>query len=167
MTSEHIALRKAAEMALEALDMDSEDADKISWERLAKIVAAGTAMREALAQHQIKKCEAGPSLQNLWDCWDAVHGVGQEPVAWIRESDLKLLNGDLDCCLVSATRDFTDRVPLYLHPAPIPEGWQLVPEEPTQGMRTEGRELYRSDGDELDIWQAMLAAAPKYEVQSK
>ena len=45
----------------------------------------------------------------------------------------------------------------------IPKGWQLVPEEPTQGMRTEGRELYRSDGDELDIWQAMLAAAPKPE----
>ncbi len=49
----------------------------------------------------------------------------------------------------------------------IPKGWQLVPEEPTQGMRTEGRELYRSDGDELDIWQAMLTAAPKYEEQSK
>lgn len=47
------------------------------------------------------------------------------------------------------------------NPAPIPEGWQLVPIEPTEEMRDEGREMYRNDGDELDIYQAMLAAAPK------
>jgi hypothetical protein len=35
-------------------------------------------LREALAQPE-RRCEAGVSLQDLWDCWDAVHG-GQEPI---------------------------------------------------------------------------------------
>lgn len=120
-------LRQAAVAALEALEITSSEYCQGCW---LEVIAA---LKEALAQLD-KKCEAGVSLQGLWDCWDAVHGVGQEPVAWIRESDLKLLNGDLDCCLVSATRDFTDRVPLYLHPAPIPEGWVMVPKEPTAAM---------------------------------
>ena len=118
-------------------------------------------LREALAQPE-RRCEAGVSLQDLWDCWEAVHGGKQEPIAWIRESDLKLLNGDLDCCLVSATRDFTDRVPLYLHPAPIPEGWQLVPKEPTENMIKLGAYAERYSGV-YGIYKAMLAAAPKPE----
>ena len=136
-------------------------------------------LREALAQPE-RRCEAGVSLQDLWDCWEAVHGGKQEPIAWIRESDLKLLNGDLDCCLVSATRDFTDRVPLYLHPAPIPEGWQLVPKEPTKNMSDVFWSAYipAPDGiaqscsfedfhDFRYMYKTMLAAAPKYEEQEK
>ena len=154
MTSEHIALRKAAEMALEAMDMDSEDADKISWERLAKIVAAGTAMREALAQHQIKKCEAGPSLQDLWDCWDAVHGW-QEPVAW------KGIKGDYGFTFLGF-HEQPGMEPLYLHPTPIPEGWQLVPKEPTENMIKLVAYAERYSGV-YGIYKAMLAAAPKPE----
>jgi hypothetical protein len=52
-------LRQAAEMAIKAMDMDAKDADKISFERLAKIVMAGTVLRKALAQ-QDRKCEADP-----------------------------------------------------------------------------------------------------------
>lgn len=43
-------LRKAAEMVLEALDMESQDFDGLSWSRAAKLIAAGVALREALAQ---------------------------------------------------------------------------------------------------------------------
>ncbi len=153
MTSEHIALRKAAEMALEAMDIDAEDADKISWERLAKIVAAGVALKEAMAQLD-RKCEAGPSLQDLWDCWDAVHGW-QEPVAW------KGITGDYGFPFLSF-HEQPGMEPLYLHPTPIPEGWQLVPKEPTVNMLTALLTTYVDEGIPYG-YEAMLAAAPKPE----
>jgi len=40
-------------------------------------------------------------------------------------------------------------------------GWRLVPVEPTPRMRTESRESYCNDGDEMNIYDAMLQAAPK------
>ena len=161
MTSEHIELRKAAEMALEAMDMDAEDADKISWERLAKIVAAGVALKEAMAQLD-RKCEAGPSLQDLWDCWDAVHG-GQEPVARVYRYGSNS-NGEPwhGIHWFNAAIDAPDGTLLYLHPAPIPEGWQLVPKEPTENMIKLGAYAERYSGV-YGIYKAMLAAAPKPE----
>ena len=105
-------LRQAAEIAIKAMDMDAKDADKISFERLAKIVAAGVALKEAMSQLD-RKCEAGPSLQDLWDCWDAVHG-GQEPVAW------KGITGDYGFPFLSF-HEQPGMEPLYLHPALIPE----------------------------------------------
>lgn len=86
--------------------------------------AACAWQREELAQHQIKKCEAGPSLQDLWDCWDAVHGgqkPEQEPVAFTR-------NGfRLEWNPYYQTSSIPPDSSLYLHPAPIPEGWMMVP----------------------------------------
>ena len=96
----------------------------------------------------------------------------QEPVAWRRRSDCgwsykaKPVNG-----LVLE--------PLYLapgaQPAPfIPEGWKLVPIEPTPEMKTAGIgvEVYQASPPSTDsltweeaaaIYAAMLAAAPKPE----
>ena len=181
MTSEHIELRKAAEMALEAMDMDAEDADKISWERLAKIVAAGVALKEAMAQLD-RKCEAGPSLQDLWDCWDAAHG-GQTPVAY-RYKDSRAHYRYVGNRPNMDTSGYTilKLEPLYLHTEPIPEGWQLVPIEPTEEMTdcgAQGMASFQEDSVWPDSWDAtqvkgmrhdatkayryMLAAAPKYE----
>ena len=60
---------------------------------------------------------------------------------------------------------------LYLHPAPIPEGWQLVPKEPTKEMYEAASHLVTGTSgnkfeypDELyEAYSAMLAAAPKPE----
>lgn len=56
--------------------------------------------------------------------------------------------------------------PLYTHPAPAtPEGWQLVPKEPTAQM-VEAGYSFVSDGGigyPEDIYPAMLQAAPKPE----
>ena len=62
----------------------------------------------------------------------------------------------------NAAIDAPDGTLLYLHPAPIPEGWQLVPKEPTINMLNALYYSERSKG-----YAAMLAAAPKYEEQSK
>ena len=60
------------------------------------------------------------SLQDLWDCWDAVHG-GQKPVAYMKQWP----PGRWEQC----SENYAGACPVYLHPAPISEGWQLVPDE--------------------------------------
>lgn len=51
----------------------------------------------------------------------------------------------------------------------VPEGWQLVPVEPTDAMCYDGRQAGSTayadpDGIAIvDLWEAMLAAAPKPE----
>ena len=62
-------LRQAAEMAIEAMDLDSPDADNISWKRLAKIVVAGTALREALAQPESLRIALNHYEQALKASW--------------------------------------------------------------------------------------------------
>lgn len=47
-------------------------------------------------------------------------------------------------------------------PASVPEGWQLVPVEPTQWMLAVGEEGFE-DRSVSGIWRRMLAAAPKPE----
>ena len=85
----------------------------------------------------------------------------QEPVAWMDR------NGTL-CNTVSHVRA-SDK-PLYLapgaQPAPsIPEGWRLVPVEPTEVMKHAGRAAGWSNAvaynETRDIYKAMLAAAPE------
>ena len=139
-------LRQAAEIALETL---------ISLEELIPVgskLAAIDILQKALAQLD-KKCEASPSLQDLWDCWDAVHG-GQKPVAYMKQWP----PGRWEQC----SENYAGACPVYLHPAPIPEGWQLVPKEPTINMLNALYYSERSKG-----YAAMLAAAPKYEEQEK
>lgn len=59
--------------------------------------------------------------------------------------------------------------PLYLHPAPIPEGWVMVPKEPTVGMAKAADDslLYVWKGVErakfIRAYKTMIAAAPKPE----
>lgn len=90
-----------------------------------------------------------------------------EPVAWITGGDC-YEDGHMDC-FAWTTGEFT--TPLYAHPQPaIPEGWQLVPVEPTPNMLQEAGTIDGWDGwphmaDECHTkwWASMLAAAPKPE----
>ena len=72
------------------------------------------------------------------------------------------------------SQEHDEQVPLYTHPAPIPEGWQLVPIEPTKkmidaacqmGISVNGRPIWKHTIDKQAIWKwkTMLAAAPKPE----
>ncbi len=56
--------------------------------------------------------------------------------------------------------------PLYLHPTPVPEGWQLVPKEPTVNMLTALLTTYVDEGIPYG-YEAMLTAAPKYKESEK
>jgi hypothetical protein len=55
----------------------------------------------------------------------------------------------------------SDYVPLYLRPSPTPQGWKLVPIEPTDDMVYSSVDAGRIDPDEVEaIWEAMLSASP-------
>ncbi len=166
-------LRQAAEIALEAMDIDAEDADNISWKRLAKIVAAGTALREALSEPEQKP------VARVYRYGSNSRGKPWYGIHWL-----------------NAAIDTPDGTLLYLHSAPIPEGWVMVPKEPTAAMDFAGAKaademisanisksmgplgghVVRDDYDDITlayvndeissvmgIYKAMLAAAPKPE----
>lgn len=89
-----------------------------------------------------------------------------EPVGEIIEMD------DYTCIPVFKNGTPDPGTKLYTHPAPIPEGWQLVPIEPTKkmidaacqsGISVNGRPIWKHTIDKQAIWKwkTMLAAAPK------
>lgn len=93
-----------------------------------------------------------------------------QPVAWMRSKDLEHLasmSGGASSFQVANVSFSGWRVPLYTSPT-IPEGWRLVPIEPTREMmqaglsvKAFGREDWHSWDDPLAVYRAMLAAAPK------
>ena len=57
-------------------------------------------------------------------------------------------------------------LPLYTSAPTIPEGWQIVPIEPTNSMRIAGNvraEMWQGKDVGVAVWYDMLAAAPKPE----
>jgi hypothetical protein len=159
---EHFAALVAAHEREECLEELIVDYEKPIHKELPDVRAAGCSQAQG---QQNRKCEAGPSLQDLWDCWDAVHG-GQKPTAWMSPTGDNIVH----VRNVGYTPNWTDyyTIPLYLYPTPIPEGWQLVPEEPTLEME---QAAWRANAvlgrGMVDVYKAMLVAAPKYEEQSK
>lgn len=89
----------------------------------------------------------------------------QEPVAWID------LRNDGTYLRHLTNNPEQGDVPIYTTPqlGQIPDGWQLVPIEPTKGMVSQGyatnRFCQRNFGvygaDPKTLYRAMLAAAPK------
>lgn len=107
-----------------------------------------------------------------WRVWleeaDAVLEVlrQQEPVGYANGDDLDNMLDDRSAALFTH-RDGFRSVPLYLAPgavAAVPDGWQLVPIEPTPEMVRASDPV---DGSEYvsagKIYRAMLKAAPKPE----
>lgn len=104
---------------------------------------------------------------------EALTQPGQEPVAWICKKNGKRW---LAWNSTEHVPSFSTMEPLYRHPATIPEGWQLVPIEPTKEMSDTFWSAYipAPDGiaqscsfedfhDFRYMYKAMLAAAPKPE----
>lgn len=104
--------------------------------------------------------------QNPYDIWCAALEWArsqQKPVAWFEES------AGGNWFLAYSKNPSAKQEPLYAHPAPIPEGYVLVPKEPTPEMIEAFNKVpemaynpaskYRT----IHTWQAMLAAAPKPE----
>ena len=95
----------------------------------------------------------------------------QEPIAWMKSTHLSQLENkhcgsDSMFAKVSFRKLMSDYKPLYAEPKPaaqaIPEGWQLVPKEPTIEMREALRKhLGGSFLRTKDAYQAMIAEAQK------
>jgi len=96
----------------------------------------------------------------------------QEPVAWARKLGLDLLSFGCVTDLNYRPSDIPESsyIPLYLapgaQPAPsIPDGWKLVPIEPTPEMIDAAEYVDWGDADVrgscINAWDRMLAAAPE------
>ena len=79
----------------------------------------------------------------------------QKPVCYGNQTALDNMLDDR-VAEVAGVRDGWRKTPLYLHPAPsVPEGYQLVPIEPTEAMQ----EAWDGESSLMGTWNAMLAAA--------
>ena len=86
----------------------------------------------------------------------------QEPVAWLQTS----VEDGVDTVIARTHKpdkfnaEWWRFDPLYLHPAPsVPEGYVLVPIEPTDAMQ----EAWDGESFLMGTWNAMLAAAARSE----
>ena len=91
-----------------------------------------------------------------------------KPVGYMRPDELAQAKDAPRMCRVHPAKDRqADMVPVFTYPPAaqpaIPEGWQLVPAEPTQDMNNAGLSAVNQHG-KRSVWltyQAMLAAAPQ------
>ena len=107
-----------------------------------------------------------------------INGIGQgEPKAWMfkvwdgrRLNEFAAIDYEPQKHDVYGWEVLKDKQPLYTQAPAIPEGWQLVPIEPTPEMIEAGRNapmiLAGNDEDDapqdyINVYEAMLSAAPK------
>ena len=127
--------------------------------------ARGSAInRDGSTSHRIARAIEQAVLNKLGE---------QEPVAWLHQTrtssdvitdGVKMFllrqyerwefHSSMQRPSVCKAENYTK--PLYLHPAPsVPEGYQLVPIEPTEAMQ----EAWDGESSLMGTWNAMLAAA--------
>lgn len=125
------------------------------------------AAREAAAQYQSFRADwnAHAATQKLIDLLAAIDA--QQPVAWRYTADDGYSSFQVSAPSVLIRYRYKDWTPLYAAPpAPeqrscetatcaVPEGYAMVPVEPTEKMLEEGGMWT----DAYAIWEAMLAAA--------
>lgn len=96
----------------------------------------------------------------------------QEPAAWLVTGSRVLMDVAMTSAQAADRRiserggDGSRKAPLYAAPVPpaesaVPDGWKLVPVEPTPEMVQAGWEEH--EGSVEGVYLAMLAAAPKPE----
>lgn len=94
----------------------------------------------------------------------------QEPAAWQSMSDMRFVTADKKLAKQWAQSGFNPR-PLYTAPPAVamPDGWKLVPVEPTDGMlwALYGFLVGQLTEPDYQRYHAMLAAAPKPEEPAK
>ena len=128
--------------------------------------------------------EVGYETGICWQAWQAAlehAGQGVEPFAYYNPDDLYWIeNGGGVTFCGQKTKTFSD--PVYAKPpAPVvessdessshkcvPEGWKLVPVEPTDAMLRAAWEQHHCDTDgSLQIYRVMLNAAPNLQTKDQ
>jgi hypothetical protein len=172
MTEQQLAAVKQALAALEGADQIDVDMDK-----------AITALQSIISQDALyKMAEDAVTIGLSYNDWPKIGCVNhdcdqckavQEPVAWMYD----FLNPDNRDEVIRdwVTQDYNDIElevgfnvrPLYTTPPAaqlvVPDGWKLVPLEPTKEMIDRGRTDNSIHGRAFAeaCYRAMLAAAPK------
>lgn len=115
--------------------------------RCDEIIAELRAEREAMASRDHNEAVA----------WLVTSKHGLVRACWTTKPD--------DVQIAVAAADGDTITPLFASPVPLPEGWQLVPKEPTGEMLEHARLATESEGMVTSTWlrtgiyRAMLAAA--------
>lgn len=132
-------------------------------------MTARTLALEALKACTIYACAGGDgAMKNRHlAAISALEAETGEPAAWIDPRDLAVLAcpgvkefGHMRYAGVSGAQNSKSTLPLYTAPAPaVPQGWKLVPIEPTPEMWKAGLANLFIDIDA--VWAAMLEKAPK------
>ncbi|WP_293648421.1 hypothetical protein [uncultured Pantoea sp.] len=99
----------------------------------------------------------------------ALAALTAEPLGYIRDEDAALLPFERKHTCVEVAvykqQSFSTDSPVYTVPpvaAPaVPDGWQLVPVEPTPKMLVAGILVTEYDADPGGMYRAMIAAAPE------
>jgi hypothetical protein len=102
-------------------------------------------------------------------CARAQSGQGAEPVAVITDADKFIREGVGAAYKASMVPRRAGDIALYTHPqsaqqGSVPEGWKLVPVEPTHEMRRKAGLCRGADFYTISqVWNAMLSATPQSE----
>lgn len=92
------------------------------------------------------------------------------PVAYTGYGSLAAIKGGHEGYIWGTSAE-AHPIELYTTPQPahteqvIPDGWRLVPIEPTPGMMVEGTLVSEFEADPAGMYRAMIAAAPKPETE--
>lgn len=122
-------------------------------------------LRQQIAELEGYKQECAnldAELTDYQDCLAELAALKQqgEPPAWIRGSGLEMLkSGDGIATVYRSDGMSNHSTPLYTSASTIPEGYVLVPVEPTSEMFDAAEVAFEGGSD--GIWHAMLAASPK------
>jgi hypothetical protein len=142
-------------MSMQAMKQALEALIDVAWDEEGycmnpDLAEAADALRAAISEQE--QCEPVATKLSC-DPYDDRHG------AWFAVDDCAKLNA------------LPNGIKLYTHPAQPPEGWQLVPVEPTEEMRKQMHYAYWQTPQlpfhdrSPELWnatyKAMLQAAPK------
>lgn len=142
--------------------------DRLEFEREAENVG-----------YNVRKVGAGlyfyDDTEMAWELWQAARAQsrqGAEPVAWLHQSrpETDVITDAVKRCWGHILpKHMQYSIPLYTHPQPaqhgsVPEGWKLVPVEPTATMISafEHAPCAENYTDAATLaWEAMLDATPQ------
>lgn len=117
-------------------------------------------------------------LEDQLEAARAQSGQGVEPVAWVAPTATGIFYGETAEEAAANAESFgatlAGTIPLYTHPQPaqqgsVPEGWKLVPVEPTKEMRDAAQDAFEHGVmiTYQGLYRAMIAAAHNHHRRAK
>ncbi|ELM8829639.1 hypothetical protein Q2S68_002129 [Escherichia coli] len=143
-------LRKLAEYALAAMDAEPV-ADVVAWHKEGEERTCDIRWRRFDVEPGPLFAVAQPvATVPTFDEWLEIRG--NKPLGWVKDA----MRESYDSCRTAMLKAGNSPV--------IPDGWQLVPVDPTTNQWAAGMQAFDSGVDKVTrVYKAMIAAAPQQE----